>query len=462
MIRTQNGSCMSLAEYKKRNANVAGNQVVQNTAAAGGIKPLQQATAGAKISLPASGQSSLHSVPVARVAPQKHVVNKEQATPTDNTSAVHTQMPSGPPAGSSVYQTSHNNYEIQTQHVLQNRAGQQMAEKDRNSAKMLVILVSGEQRLITFTLPRESCTVQDLLEQVGVPFDNNTTIQCVENPGANIDFVVTVGFSVQESASELISRAEQSLQISRQQEQNYGAVAAAIANCSTESTAQNNATAVAASTATAGTNMAQTIDSTAKEAANASKQSNTTATNTSTSSSSTSTSSKSTEELPQRKLIHGFYAICQSCGFSGYDHAKCERCKRVFLDPPKKKAIKQASAPSLGNNFVSSNTVGSSDSPTPSSTSSSLSIDKKQRHPDSIASQRGKASMAYNPNAPNVRGGRGASQSARGRGSRAGRRAAEIEPVILTLSSDEEDDESSNKGISNVCFVYHCKLFTRT
>ncbi|TMW52161.1 hypothetical protein DOY81_002720 [Sarcophaga bullata] len=448
MIPTQNGACMSLAEYKKRNANTASNQAVQNTAAVGGIKPLQQAPAGAKISLPASGQSSLHSVPVARVAPQKHVVNKEQAAATDGTSAVHTQMPSGPPAGSSVYQTSHNNYEIQTQHVLQNRAGQQMAEKDRNSAKMLVILVSGEQRLITFTLPRESCTVQDLLEQVGVPFDNNTTIQCVENPGANIDFVVTVGFSVQESASELISRAEQSLQISRQQEQNYGAVAAAIANCSTESSAQNNAAAAATSTAPTGSNMAQTTDSTAKEVANASKQSNTTAANTSTSSSSTSTSSKSNEELPQRKLIQGFYAICQSCGFSGYDHAKCERCKRVFLDPPKKKAIKQASVPSLGNNFVSSNTVGSSDSPTPSSTSS-LSIEKK-RHPDSIASQRGKASMAYNPNAPSVRGGRGASQSARGRGSRAGRRAAEIEPVILTLSSDEEDDESSNKGISNL------------
>ncbi|XP_059216561.1 uncharacterized protein LOC131994162 [Stomoxys calcitrans] len=84
-----------------------------------------------------------------------------------------------------------------------------MAEKDRNSAKMLVILVSREQPL-TFILPRESRTVQDLLEQVGASFDDNTTIQCVENPGTSINFVVTVGFPVQESASELISRAEPS------------------------------------------------------------------------------------------------------------------------------------------------------------------------------------------------------------------------------------------------------------
>lgn len=34
------------------------------------------------------------------------------------------------------------------------------------SARMLILLKSGEQRLITFTLPKDSCTVQELLEQV--------------------------------------------------------------------------------------------------------------------------------------------------------------------------------------------------------------------------------------------------------------------------------------------------------
>lgn len=35
-----------------------------------------------------------------------------------------------------------------------------------NTAKMLVTLSNGEQRLITFDIPNEDCTVQDLLEQV--------------------------------------------------------------------------------------------------------------------------------------------------------------------------------------------------------------------------------------------------------------------------------------------------------
>lgn len=40
-----------------------------------------------------------------------------------------------------------------------------------NEAKMLVILENGEQRLITFEVPKEDCTVQDLLEQVMVNHD---------------------------------------------------------------------------------------------------------------------------------------------------------------------------------------------------------------------------------------------------------------------------------------------------
>lgn len=31
---------------------------------------------------------------------------------------------------------------------------------------MLVLLANGEQRLITFTIPKEQCTIQEILEQV--------------------------------------------------------------------------------------------------------------------------------------------------------------------------------------------------------------------------------------------------------------------------------------------------------
>ncbi|XP_011293377.2 uncharacterized protein LOC101890437 isoform X1 [Musca domestica] len=453
-----NGTCMTLAEYKKRNATTSAQAAVQgaNTMQSG-IKPLQQTSAGGKITLPAAGGQSVHTVPVARVAPQKHIVPKEQcgvAGPNPAASPVQNR----PPAGSSVYQTSHNNYEIQTQHVLQNRAGQQMAEKDRNSAKMLVILVSGEQRLITFTLPRESCTVQDLLEQVGVPFDDNTTIQCVENPGANIDFVVTVGFSVQESASELISRAEQSLQISRQQEslqQNAAGQAghskgqveqgstAAAGTHPAAATAGNPPSGSAAAAANAALSANASTSSSPAPSESSNKDQTTPASKLATTGSSTKPPQDDGSGSSQRKLIQGFYAICQSCGFSGYDHSKCERCKRVFLEPPKKIPIKQANnaAGNFGNLSGSESSFASNTMP---------GGDKKQRHHgDPNSTQRGKSSGPYNPNGPPTRG-RGGSQSGRGRGSRSGRRAAEIEPVILTLSSDEEDDESSNKGTSNM------------
>lgn len=36
----------------------------------------------------------------------------------------------------------------------------------QDSIRMLVFLACGEQRLITFTLPREQCTIQEILEQV--------------------------------------------------------------------------------------------------------------------------------------------------------------------------------------------------------------------------------------------------------------------------------------------------------
>lgn len=41
---------------------------------------------------------------------------------------------------------------------------------DGNTVKMLVVLQNEEQRLITFDIPNEPCTVQDLLEQVSVRF----------------------------------------------------------------------------------------------------------------------------------------------------------------------------------------------------------------------------------------------------------------------------------------------------
>ncbi|XP_011202463.2 uncharacterized protein LOC105225617 isoform X1 [Bactrocera dorsalis] len=439
LVRTQNGACITLAEYRKRHPPNPGSAGTTTTTILQMKTPLRASgpPSSNKI-LPAHSSGNTGIVPVARVAPQP--IQSTQQTQQSQTALTTTT------SSSAVHRTSHNNYEIHTQHVMQNRNNTQMAEKDRNSAKMLVILVSGEQRLITFTLPRESCTVQDLLEQVGVPFDSSTTIQCVENPGANIDFVVTVGFSVQESASELISRAEQTLQMNRQQDPMGGN------NLSTSNTSSGGSntgntnvpqgtvgqSAVTTNYGNLASNPAQTPsavvnESTHKDANNSNAAANTTKNN-------SSSSSNTTEDVP-RKIIQGFLAVCQSCGFSGYDHAKCERCKRVFLEPPKR----VPSVKNLGNN--ASMAVDSTLSK--SISNSEFMASDKRRGSDALARSQAKNALnSYGStgSTTSARGRGGLSATARGRGSRSGRRTAEVEPVILTLSSDEEeDDESSNK-----------------
>lgn len=69
-----------------------------------------------------------------------------------------------------------------------------------------------------------------------------------------------------------------------------------------------------AATASSNSNV-QSMDNSSKESTGIEQSTNTTG-NTSTTSTSKSGSSKNKEELPQRKLFQGFYAICQSCGFS--------------------------------------------------------------------------------------------------------------------------------------------------
>ncbi|XP_034942141.1 uncharacterized protein [Chelonus insularis] len=59
-----------------------------------------------------------------------------------------------------------------------------------NVVKMLVVLPSGEQRLITFDIPNEECTVQDLLEQAKIPFNGQTVVSLVSDTKLNINYIV--------------------------------------------------------------------------------------------------------------------------------------------------------------------------------------------------------------------------------------------------------------------------------
>ncbi|XP_071581214.1 uncharacterized protein [Temnothorax nylanderi] len=62
-----------------------------------------------------------------------------------------------------------------------------------NTAKMLVMLTTGEQRLITFDIPNEDCTVHDLLDQVNISFPGEPQVSLVDDPELGINYIVEAG-----------------------------------------------------------------------------------------------------------------------------------------------------------------------------------------------------------------------------------------------------------------------------
>ncbi|KRF98933.1 uncharacterized protein Dwil_GK27566 [Drosophila willistoni] len=430
---------MSLAEFKKRQTTLT-NTAPNPASATGATTSQMPPTARPPLVRPKTHPPTPGILPAGiRIIHPPRIQPTIQPAPNPTPPA---PAPPQPIVASSVQQTSHNNYEIHSQHVLNNRAGQDIADRDRNSAKMLVILASGEQRLITFTLPRESCTVQDLLEQVGVQFDNTTTIQCVEHRGANVDFVVTVGFSVNESASELISRAEESLQMNRQQEQQQQQQQQQSAGTTSSSAG------VSTSTSNASTSNAAPSSSTTNynQANAAAEQVKRDAAATSSPASSSATVVTTAEG---RKLIDGYYAVCQLCGFTGMDHAKCERCKRVFQEPPKRKSYMTKSSAASPASASSSNSSNSASEPP-------VAGDKK-RELATTAGQVARFGKALGVNYPGgaatgtvgVRGRGGLAM--RGNRTRGGRRVAavaEVDPVVLLSSEDEADNEDTGTNES--------------
>ncbi|KAI8034380.1 uncharacterized protein LOC128264582 [Drosophila gunungcola] len=112
-----------------------------------------------------------------------------------------------------VRRISLNDYMVMSRQLQINRIGQN--NQNKGVAKMLVLKENGPQKIITMTLPSVSFTVQDILQQVGYEFDENTTIDCLENPSGNIHVVVSVGFTMTATAAEMAAHADE---ISREQQ----------------------------------------------------------------------------------------------------------------------------------------------------------------------------------------------------------------------------------------------------
>lgn len=84
-------------------------------------------------------------------------------------------------------------FSIDTSNVEHQRQVQTINVSEKKSAKMLVILENGEQRLITFSPSKETCPVEELLDLVGIQVGADSNIECIDNPGSAVNYVVKVG-----------------------------------------------------------------------------------------------------------------------------------------------------------------------------------------------------------------------------------------------------------------------------
>ncbi|XP_072750156.1 uncharacterized protein [Anoplolepis gracilipes] len=147
-----------------------------------------------------------------------------------------------------------------------------------NEAKMLVMLTSGEQRLITFEIPNEDCTVHDLLDQISVTFSGKTTVSLVDDPTLGINYIVEEGVGSLTSLD------------------------------STDHSDCNSVQEVVSSTTTT-ENLSQNT--------NASDEN----------------SNASGAEEPI--LVKGMFALCPHCGYSSLHFNRCERCSTKLTEEVK-------------------------------------------------------------------------------------------------------------------------------
>lgn len=255
---------------------------------------------------------------------------------------------------------------------------QEVEVQERESAKMLVILDNGEQRLITFTLPKETCTVQELLDQVGITVGADSNIECIENPGSEIDYIVKVGNFASRDTAAMTKAAENHI---RQQQNRLQSQSGRVVQSP------------------------QQIPQPGTEA-----------------------KTKGPDvKLPPTKLVPGYYAVCPQCGISGTDHAKCQRCNFVFTEMPKMQRMPTVQPPKVLQGVASSTqtqkvvtTIGRGN------------IDKK----DQIEALQKKHQLTVSQKAG--RGGRGGMVTSTPR-AKPVRKAKNAVPEIVTLSSDDEE-----------------------
>ncbi|XP_044752957.1 uncharacterized protein LOC123312542 isoform X2 [Coccinella septempunctata] len=240
--------------------------------------------------------NSVRTIPGAQYAGNLNNQKQQQQQMVQNASSRPEPPPQQVPQQQQQRQNGHN-YIIQPARVSANKSAQfslpscvpssqlqkiiektPVSEDYPDSIRMLILLANGEQRLITFSLPNQACTIQEILEQVGVPLTPETPLEVSEANTNGINYVVTVGFRLSNSQGE----------DSNETSGNHQGVA--------ESQTQPTQTPA-------------TEDQ----------------------------SPELTKEVEQPRYIEGKMAVCGYCGYLSDDFNKCMRCKTKL--PENVKAI---------------------------------------------------------------------------------------------------------------------------
>lgn len=343
---------------------------------------------------------------------------------------------------------------------------QQLTTPDRNnesetreSARMLVILENGEQRLITFTLPKESCAVQDLLEQVEVPFSHDTNISCFMNHGGNVDYIVTVGVPQNETeetvlaAERIINQSINTMRLDPAKPQTPQQQPTPLQ--SPHQSQQPQLQAIQNPTFATPTSQQQIHQKQTQDKFNQQMVGQ--------SGFITSTPIKAgPQDLPKEmgpppKYKAGFLAVCSACGITGTDFAKCERCNRIFTKDPKMIPVSNTVTPV--NKVLTTATSTLQNIVTPTTTPGGLTINRTilTQVPKTTSKRQlemiQKKHQQMTAEGGITRGGRGGRGAGRGRGRGRGVKQAtiEMEPIILTLSSDDEaEDDKTKTAVANI------------
>ena len=275
------GTGINIDEYRRRNMQPINSPPQQQQKNIGVVKPMLNMNIGLQ-----QQQQQQHQLQLQQQQPRPQMalavrgpsVVYRKPNPQYSTIAQRTQQ-----------MNQHQHIMQQQQQQLQQQqahgsiALKELEVNECESAKMLVILDNGEQRLITFTLPKETCTVQELLDQVGIKVDIDSPIECIENSGKEIDYIVKVGHCRAAMDTAAMTKAAEN-HVRQQQLQKQ-----------------------------------LLLQQQSKLVAQQPDGNNT---------------PESIKNLSATKFVPRYF-VCSSCGYSEFiwihlDHAKCGRCQRVF------------------------------------------------------------------------------------------------------------------------------------